>query len=46
MATKCSILRVSVVLPAVPETGFCLGPAGGGGGGEGGAYSAFRLSCL
>ena len=33
MATKCSILRVSVVFPPVPPTGFCLGPAGGGGGG-------------
>ena len=40
MATKCSILRVSVVLPPVPPTGSCLGPPGGG------TYSAFRLSCL
>ena len=28
MATKCSILRVSVVLPPAPPPEFCPGPTG------------------
>ena len=33
MATKCSILRVSVVLPPVPQQDSALDLLGGGGGG-------------